>query len=116
MKQLTFKQLRRANVARCESVFHSITDWSPTDWACALAGESGEFCNTIKKYRRLDGADADLDTLKHRQELVEDAGKELADVVIYADLCAARFGLSLEQLVRNKFNEVSKRRQASQRL
>jgi hypothetical protein len=68
-----------------------------TDWACALAGETGEACNLIKKLRRGDAIDT------------EDIGKELADVVIYADLLAARLGIDLGEAVVQKFNEVSDR-------
>lgn len=45
-----------------------------------------------------------------------DVGKELADVVIYADLWAQHLGLDLEELIRNKFNEVSVRHGAPERL
>ena len=34
---------------------------------------------------------------------------EIADVVIYADLLAARLGVNLEAAVQRKFNEVSQR-------
>jgi NTP pyrophosphatase (non-canonical NTP hydrolase) len=87
-----------ANVARCEDVFHQLDAWSPTDWACALAGETGEACNLIKKLRRGEEVESG------------DIARELADVVIYADLLAARCGIDLGEAVRCKFNEVSHRR------
>jgi len=74
-----------------------ITEWSIADWSNALAGEVGELCNVVKKIRRGDEID------------VKDAGKELADIVIYADLLASRLGLDLGDCVRDKFNEVSDR-------
>ena len=96
---LTFNEFSAANRERCEAVFHRIGDWSPTDWACAMAGECGEACNLIKKRRRGDGGiDSDM------------IGDELADVVIYADLLAQRLGINLGEAVRRKFNEVSERR------
>lgn len=94
---LTFRKLSRANLTRCEESFHPLEDWSPTDWATALAGECGEACNLIKKMRRGDAVD------------VADIGRELADIVIYADLLAARLGLNLEKCLEQKFNEVSDR-------
>lgn len=97
MVPLSFDKLREANVTRCESAFHKCDDWSPTDWACAMAGECGEACNLIKKLRR--GEDIEN----------TDIGKELADIVIYADLLAKRLRLDLGECVREKFNEVSKR-------
>ncbi len=94
---LTFERLRFKNLMRCEAVFHQLNSWTPTDWACALAGETGEACNLIKKLRRGEAITP------------ESIGKELADVVIYADLLAARLGIVLADAVKNKFDEVSKR-------
>ncbi len=108
--KLSFEQLREANVRRCEQVFHKLCDWSPTDWATAMAGECGEACNLIKKLRRLDGADMLKDSHFNRQALVLATGKELADLVIYADLLAARLGLDLGDEVARKFNQVSQER------
>lgn len=95
---LVFEELREKNLRRCEEKFHpSVKDWGPTDWACAIAGEVGEMCNLIKKKKRGDEIDE------------RDVGKEIADIVIYADLLATRYGFKLEDLVRDKFNEVSDR-------
>jgi len=110
MSKLSFDKLRQANIRRCVQVFHPIDRWSPTDWGCALAGETGEACNLIKKLRRLDTADAADDTVSRRDQIVASIGKELADVVIYADLLAVRLGLDLAGCIRQKFNEVSERR------
>lgn len=104
---LTFNNLRAANVQRCEDVFHKLNDWSPTDWACAMAGECGEACNEVKKLRRLDNV---TNIESERKELKFKIAKELADLVIYADLLAARLDIDLGQAVINKFNEVSKKR------
>lgn len=95
--ELSFNELSFVNSKRCEASFHPIDQWSPTDWACALAGETGEACNLIKKLHR--GEDINI----------EEIGKELADVVIYADLLATRLGLNLGDCVKEKFNEVSDR-------
>lgn len=106
---LSFAGLREINVRRCESAFHPLDEWTPTDWACAFAGEAGEACNEVKKLRRLDWADKPTDTPEHRAEIVARVGKELADTIIYADLLAARLGIDLGAAVRTKFNEVSDR-------
>ena len=98
MSSLTFERLRMANVTRCNAIFHGLHDWSPTDWATAVAGEVGEACTLIKKLRRGDFVDW------------EEIGHELADAVIYIDLLAARLGLDLEDCIRRKFDEVSARR------
>lgn len=94
---LTFDDLRAANVTRCETSFHPLDDWSPSDWACALAGEVGEACNKIKKLKRGDKIS------------LEDIGKELADAVCYLDLLAARLRIDLGEATIGKFNEVSKK-------
>ncbi|HEX3988177.1 MAG TPA: hypothetical protein VHZ30_02020 [Verrucomicrobiae bacterium] len=116
MKDLSFGELRETNVMRCEEVFHKVRDWTPTDWACALAGETGEACNFVKKLRRLDGSDLDFIASEQRAELRLNIGKELADVVIYADLLAARLDLDLGDFVRAKFNEISARMGSVRRL
>lgn len=113
---LTFDELREQNVARCNSVFHPLNHWTPTDWACALSGESGEACNAVKKLRRLeDGTNTSKDPATEA-DCVAAVAEELADTVIYADLLAARLGIDLGQAVREKFNAVSELRGAPQRL
>lgn len=109
-RHLTFFELSITNAQRCVDVFHGIDRWSPTDWACALAGEVGEACNEVKKIRRLDDADKTKDSPEERERLAKLVAVELADVIIYADLLATRLGVSLEDAVREKFNEVSDRR------
>lgn len=101
MDDLTFDQLRKANVDRCNDAYHPIEDWTPTDWACAAAGEMGEACNLIKKARRKDYVISD----RERTEI----GFEIADTVVYLDLLAARMGIDLGAAVRSKFNVVSNR-------
>lgn len=39
--RLDLADLRAANTARCNDVFHPVDSWSPNDWATALAGEVG---------------------------------------------------------------------------
>lgn len=95
---LTFAELREANVARCNEVFHKFEDWDGRDWAVALTGEVGEMCNMLKKMRR--GEDIPLKEL----------AKEMADIMIYLDLLAASFEVDLAKEVILKFNEVSEKR------
>ena len=97
MAHLTFGRLRAANVGRCNNSFEPIESWSEGDWGLAMAGEAGETCNLLKKRRR--GEDIPL----------EDVADEIADMVIYADLLAARMGINLEEAVIRKYNTVSDR-------
>ena len=92
---LDLERFRLKNKARTEDVFHPIDEWSPTDWATAMAGECGEACNLIKKLPRGD----DIKT--------EDIADEIADMVTYADLLCERLGISLSDAIVRKFNKVS---------
>lgn len=116
MSSLTFNELRNANTERCEQVFHPINAWTPTDWACAMAGEAGEVCNAVKKLRRhADGTNTAKDP-QSPEKCKEIIAKEIADTVIYLDLLASRLGIDLGAAVCKKFNEVSRRMSAPQRL
>jgi len=97
---MDFQVLNKANKERMAAVpMYKVCreEWTLSDWSNALAGETGELCNWIKKIRRGDKVD------------VAEAGKELADIVIYADLLAEELGLNLADCIRSKFNEVSER-------
>lgn len=105
MAKLTFGFFRAINTYRCRKAFgRQINEWSPAEWACALAGEVGELCNKIKKQFR-DGQGKPLGDVD--KKAIED---EIADVFCYLDLLAARYGVDLESVVIRKFNEVSRRR------
>jgi len=106
---LTFNHLRTRNVIRCETAFHTLDSWTVTDWACAMAGECGEACNMVKKLRRLDDAKQLANIPADREGIIRSIGDELADLVIYADLLAARLGIKLGKAVAEKFNAVSDR-------
>ncbi len=98
---MDLRDFRKVNIERCNDAFFPLDTWGPSDWGVALAGEVGELCNFIKKMNR---GDADY---------TADIGKELADIVTYADLLAARLGLDLNDCLIKKFNEVSDRRGSS---
>ena len=89
--------LRNANRERNEKHFPTCADWTASDWSNALAGEVGELCNLVKKFRRGDTVDG------------KDIANELADVVIYADLVAQFFKIGLSESIVSKFNAVSDR-------
>lgn len=113
---LTFRQLRDMNTRRCEEVFHPVSAWSPERWSNAMAGECGEACNAVKKLNRLeDGTNTKKDP-QTKAECIANIEEELADVIIYADLLAARLGIDLDAAVRRKFNQVSILRGATQKL
>ena len=105
MSSLTFDELRKANVSRCEQVFHPLDSWSPTDWGNAMAGEAGETCNILKKMRR--------QNFERNEVYILDLAKELADTAVYLDLLAARMRIDLGEAIRQKFNEVSEEREST---
>lgn len=115
---LGFGDLNAANVARAKRWhpgFPADDDWNLADWSNAMCGEVGELANVVKKLRRhqtskLGALDKPADGLK------QDAADEMADVVIYADLLAAKLGISLGAAIVSKFNEVSERQGFPERL
>jgi len=102
---LTFEKLREANFNRKQEAIFPSHDWTLAQWACAMAGEAGEACNVVKKIFR-----GDTDITK------EMLAKELADVIIYADLLAHAAGINLGEAVIDKFNEVSNKKGAVTKL
>jgi len=113
MSTLRFLELREANLKRCPEVFHPLHDWSIQDWACAMASECGEACNIAKKLKRYaTKSNTDKDPLAAKAAMWALA-RELADVVIYADLLAARIGADLGEEITKKFNDVSHRMKSS---
>ncbi len=116
-KDLTIRQFSALNKLRALEWHKSGLDsWSPAEWGNALAGEVGELCNFLKKLLRHDKGIQQLAVEQgkpyesgKRAELVEAAGKEIADCYAYLDLVAARLGLDVQQCVVTKFNEISER-------
>jgi NTP pyrophosphatase (non-canonical NTP hydrolase) len=104
MNDLSFQELREASEIRNSENAGGESDWTLADWGNALAGETGELCNFIKKARRTLPTDPSLEDLKDKM------AHELADIVTYADLIAGKLGVDLGEAVREKFNIVSKRR------
>ena len=90
-----------------------LTEWSVTDWATALAGEIGELCNAIKKYRRVEDSlqqhDGDTPAPRSFDDALRQIKKEIGDSYAYLDLTAQRFGLKLWDCARDVFNAISER-------
>lgn len=101
---MTFEELQLANLDRDEEAFDGMmAEKDLCFFGTAIAGEVGEACNIIKKIERGDFTDSEL------TQAFVDLGKELADVVTYADIIASKIGRNLGTCVRDKFNEVSDR-------
>lgn len=87
---------------------HSLEDWSEAEWTNALAGEAGEAANFGKKIIRCSGGVAILNKGQTKEQYVAKLAEELADVVIYADLCAAKIGVNLWEEIIKKFNKTTR--------
>lgn len=96
----SFSELRRANLARQ-------IEWDDGTFASLsykgneLAGETGELCNILKKIER------ERRGMRGSRATVEQAAKEVGDVIICADLISAALGINLFEAVRDKFNHTS---------
>ena len=113
---LSFDALRETNVARCEASYRPLGSWSAPDWACAMGGECGEALSLVTKLHRLNDGNGTHEQSWLADRLVIEIGYELADLVIYADLLAARLGLNLGQCVTDKFNATSEMIGSARRL
>jgi len=97
------KELKKVNEKRSiEGFGMTLNAWSLPEWGNAAAGEVGEMCNIIKKIKRGDFA---TEPERGKRYLA----KEMADIVIYLDLIAAREQIDLGEAIVSKFNEVSDR-------
>lgn len=111
-----YLHLRDANVARLERWHGEDDSWTGADWSNAMCGEVGEAANIVKKLRR---HETGLGTGYNTPPLADLNGLlalELADVVIYADLVAHHYNISLRLAVAEKFNRVSEAQGFPERL
>jgi len=109
---LTLRELQEVNVSRANR-WHSgdYRNWSETDWACAMFGEAGEAANAVKKLLRIRTGICqvnDPERLLDTEAVARAAiAEELADMIIYAVILAARVGADIETVVIEKFNRTS---------
>lgn len=105
-----FREIRETNVARSKVWHENAEPWNAADWGNALAGECGELCNEIKKFRRTEsGIKGKAVTPRQANERLRAIADEAADTFLYLDLVCAFFGIDLQLAIARKFNEVSVR-------
>lgn len=106
MTDLTFANLRAANLSRCAK-WHpgGLSDWSLSDWFTATMGELGEAANVAKKLNR--ERDGIAGNSQSQEELRSDLADEIADIAIYLDILAASEGIDLAAAITRKFNLTS---------
>lgn len=115
---LTFERLATANVNRALR-WHpgGLDEWSVSDWLLAMCGEAGEAANAGKKLKRLmSGIQQHGNTPADLEAAIDAVVGELADTVIYADLCCTRVGRTLADAIVSKFNAISEREGFPERL
>lgn len=121
---LTITEIENAAISRAEK-WHvgGLTDWSPLEWAGAMAGEAGEACNAAKKLKRITDEIANINNnedrpfaLTDRVSVEEHLAKEVADTILYAVLVCARIGIPLEPVIIEVFNKKSEEYGFSERL
>ena len=103
--QYTFEDFQEMNRRRCEEGFgHPVVwdepSWPIQNWALAIAGESGELANLIKKCLR-----GDFTVPEKRDEILD----ELADIITYCDLAISSLSANTDETVWSKFHRVSER-------
>jgi len=116
------EELKKVNEKRSiEGFGMQLNDWSMSQWSNAIAGETGELCNIVKKVERGDyhkrpENQSDNPEFKDAYAAAQyraEIGKEAADIVIYLDLLCTREGIDLGVEIVKKFNEVSERIKSS---
>ena len=105
MNTLTFDQFQGMNRSRCEEAFGHLVAWDEPswpiqNWALAIAGESGELCNRVKKCLR-----GDFTVAEQRTEIL----RELADIMTYCDLAISSLDANTGETIMEKFAVVSER-------
>lgn len=112
------EELKKVNERRSAEGFgFQLSDWRLSQWSNAVAGETGELCNIIKKVERGDfhkrpenaSNNPEYNNAYAAAQYREEIGKEAADIVIYLDLLCTREGIDLGAEIVKKFNEVSDR-------
>ena len=91
---------------------NGIQDWSPLEWAGAMAGEAGEAANAAKKLKRIETNMMSINESARHYTSVEDArlevAKEVADTILYGLLLMARVGVNMPgEVIREVFNKKS---------
>jgi NTP pyrophosphatase (non-canonical NTP hydrolase) len=110
----TFLEVSKVNKAR-QVHWHkgdaADDGWTLSDWSNAVAGETGEVCNAVKKYRRVQTQVKNISEegrqINNLDDLKAKVGEEIADVYIYLDLLAQELGLNIEEEIVKKFNATS---------
>lgn len=110
---MTINELFAVSVERCKK-WHpgGIDEWSPLEWAGAMAGEAGEAANAAKKLKRVESKLQNINapgrSLIDVYAATEAVAEEVADTILYGLLLMARVGVeSPEEVIAKVFNRKS---------
>ena len=96
-RDFSLNKFNQKNIERSRRGFGmDPADWPEMQYGCAIAGETGELCNLLKKVGRGDDIAND------------DIRREVGDIVIYLDLFCSMYGFTLEECIVYAFNKKSK--------
>ena len=104
---MNIKEFQETNKKRSLESFPGCKKWTLGDWGNALAGETGELCNFIKKIRRIEVEASTLNSNMSMGELIKAVGEEMGDIMSYLANIASELNLDLEKETVKKFNKVS---------
>lgn len=111
-ENLTFAGLTSANQGLSEESFGWLSSWSHLLSASAMASA----CIDAMAHMESLSVNDDSEDLVARAAEIEIVGAKLAELVIYADALANRFGLDLGSCIREKFNHISGKCSSTHRL
>lgn len=108
---LDLRRFQDVNAARGRRWHHGdLSQWSPLEWAGAMAGEAGEACNVAKKLRRLALSlpnresglqQSDADALRVK------LAREVADTMIYGLLIFSLLEIDASDVIAEVFDQKS---------
>ncbi len=114
---LDLGELQKINEERANR-WHTdgMSGWTALEWAGAMCGEAGEAANAAKKLKRIDSQLLNNDgrlfgqivSLSEQREIYKKLiAKEVGDTILYGVLLCTRLGMSVEDAVREVFNQKS---------
>lgn len=115
---MTLNDIVKASVSRANRWHPSgLEEWSPLEWAGAMAGEAGEACNAAKKLKRVQTSlkhidkrlvsSKSLSLMTESESYKEQVAKEAADTILYALLLIAVVNRDPEKIITTVFNQKS---------
>jgi NTP pyrophosphatase (non-canonical NTP hydrolase) len=107
---MTFNEFQQECIEN--SAFKDNPNFDIRYWALALAGESGEVADEVKKMLRDDGWSRWVEIEDHRKELILN---EMANVLFYLARMASNLNVNLEELPHRQIRLCIEKKNAQQK-